>query len=311
MKLKAVLTSKDIPVLLIGYNRPELIERRLIELSQMEIKHLYISIDGGLKGNYSKFEFILSKTRNLFINMETFKVNYYKRNLGMVEHINLAINKVFEEFNYVIIVEDDISLSNNFYVNMVNGFNTQSKNNLTGIVGAFSPLELSRLKIISNRWRITSYVPIWGWGCSSYLWSQYNKDLSKEEIKDNLSKSKSWQSLSEFQKNVWLNRFYKIQKSPNLTWDVQLQYLSFLKNFQNLVPLSRFIENEGFSDLRAVHTKGTRPRWLGKESLCEGVIGSNKIMKNSMLFSRMIDSNTYAGDTKYFHLWYRLKQNSR
>ena len=36
---------KDIPLVLVGYNRPELIEKRLKEISSMPISKLYINID--------------------------------------------------------------------------------------------------------------------------------------------------------------------------------------------------------------------------------------------------------------------------
>ena len=37
----------EVPVLLIGYNRPEFLIRRVEEIIQMRVPLLYISIDGG------------------------------------------------------------------------------------------------------------------------------------------------------------------------------------------------------------------------------------------------------------------------
>ena len=307
MSAKNLLTSDDIPVLLIGYNRPELLEKRIYELFTMPIKHLYISIDGGDASHTYKMNLVVSKARKIFKHLDTLEIHHNRKNLGLVKHITTAITKVLKNFKYVIVIEDDIVTSQNFFENMIHGFNALKLHNMNGIVGGFSPLGLSRNKYFKNYWRTTRYTPIWGWGCSKKIWDEYNYNLSHVNIKKSLNESVVWNKLTSHQKKIWLSRFYKSEKNPLATWDMQFQYLSFVGSFNNIVPISRLVDNEGFLDARAVHTKGAKPKWLliGKQYL--GKIESSNIFKFSSLIDNIIDSNLLAGDTKIIKTWNALR----
>jgi len=305
----AELNSNDVPVLLIGYNRPDFLIKRIHELSGMGVKHLYVSVDGGLPDLKEEINSVILKAYEILNGLNTLEVNLQNANFGMVKHITNAISIVFKKFDYIIVVEDDIVLSKNFYYNMLKGLNLQINKNKTGIVGAFSPIDLSKFKNTRNLWRTTKYVPLWGWGCSFKVWQEYNYDLSLVNIEETLSNSKTWNSLNQHQKNVWLGRFIKSQKNPEFTWDMQFQYLSFIKNFTNIAPVSRFVSNEGFLDSRAVHTKGNKPKWFLNGDFSSIKIESDKISIFSKFIEKIIDSNTYAGDTKMFNRWAHLRQN--
>lgn len=304
---KNLLTSDDVPVLLIGYNRPELLEKRIYELSDMPIKHLYISIDGGDSSHTDKMNLVITKASVIFKDLHTLEIHHNRKNLGLVKHVTSAITEVFKNFQYIIVIEDDVVTSQNFFENMIDGFNVLKLHKMYGIVGAFSPLDLSRIKHLKNYWRITRYTPLWGWGCSKTIWDRYNYNLSQIDIAKNLNKSEVWNRLTSFQKNIWLNRFYKSQENPFASWDMQFQYLSFVESFNNIVPISRLVDNEGFLDPRAVHTKGAKPKWLliGKQYL--GKIESPNIFKFSSLINNVIDSNLLAGDTKIIKTWNTLR----
>jgi hypothetical protein len=49
-----------------------------------------------------------------------------------------------------------------------------------------------------------------------------------------------------------------VKNNPSYTWDVQMQYTSFLFDFTNLAPVFRFSDNEGFNDIKATHTKDSQ-----------------------------------------------------
>lgn len=298
-----LLNNNDIPVLLIGYNRPELFKRRIAEISKMPIKHLYISIDGGPASHARQINDVIKESKSEFKKFETFNLFHHTKNLGLVKNITSSISTVLEKFKYVVVIEDDIELSNNFYTNMVLGFNVQMILNLNGIVGGYSPLNLKRYRHLPNYWRVSKYCNIWGWGCTAKLWSEYKFDLNYVDFSTTLNKSNTWKELNSWQKELWTNRFIKVQNSPFSTWDIQLQYLSFLNDFQNIYPISSFVRNEGFSDPRAAHTKEKKPRWMTSEIGDNRLINSTKLFKYSSLMSKTIDANTFAGDTKIFRWW--------
>jgi hypothetical protein len=302
-KLEELLTNDDVPVLLIGYNRPDFLKDRVDELRKMPIKHLYISIDGGVVSNTAEMMNAIEYAKNLSGDLATFNLDHYEENLGLVKHIHGAVTKVLDKFNYVIIVEDDISLSTNFYTNMVNGFNLQRFQGINGIIGGFSSINIQKLKIIRNKWRKSKYCSIWGWGCTREIWMLYSYNLQGVNFKSSLANSKTWKKLSYFQQSLWINRFIKAQNNPFSTWDIQLQYWSFLNSFENLYPVSSMVSNVGFNDFRSEHTKGLKPKWLSSKQGDNRLISISKLSTLAIKPMCFIDANTVAGDSKFNAWW--------
>jgi hypothetical protein len=288
----------EVPVLLIGYNRPEFLIGRVEEIIQMQVPLLYISIDGGDTEIKSLMTNAVEQIRSINPISTRIVIKYHPSSLGLVDHITSTISRVLNDHEKVIIVEDDIKLTRDFYSNMINGFNTLDSQGIKGTIGAFSPLRPIKLLIRKNSWRRTRYFSCWGWGCSREIWSDYQKDLSSENFQFELSHSRTWNSLSRFQRQLWIHRFTKISRTPDHTWDIQFQYLSFKKAYVQLVPVFRFVDNEGFYDHRAVHTSGSRPRWMGQNMIKESKVPKNRISLFSSLIEHFVDSNTIAGDTR-------------
>ena len=297
----------DVPILLLGYNRPDYLADRLQELRKIAPPLIYISIDGSTDALAEEITETLNTNLKNWPSASRVEIWRHKENLGLTGHIPGAISRVLQENLKVIIVEDDISLSPNFYINMMRGFETLASNNIQGTVGAFSPLKLPRNLEFLNRWRTTHYFSCWGWGVSREIWLKYEVDLRKEDIDDSLSKSHTWKNLSLAQQTVWRKRFQKIVSHPRDTWDVQAQYMSFKYDFVNILPISRFIDNVGFSDNRSVHTVGKKPRWFQSGGYSNAKINRSSITPLSKFVTTFIDSNTFIGDSRFFQWWNNKK----
>jgi hypothetical protein len=293
--------TASLPILLIGYNRPDFFQDRLNELRVLPIRKLYISIDS-ISNEISPE---ISKLVNEFVGSEpNFQVwvNFESQNQGLTRHITSAISRVLEVEEAVIVVEDDISLSIQSY-NAFNAGHLISKSmRLTGVVSGFSPL-VQPVWFQKNIWRRTPYFAVWGWVATQQNWSNYTFDITKIDISKELENSRSWRKLSSFQKSVWLSRFNRAQRDPLLTWDIQMQYFSFQHDYVNLVPLFRVVENLGFNDSRAVHTKFKKPRWFRTSDPRNAITPANKMKKSVDNVGYVIDSITLAGDSRMLHIW--------
>jgi hypothetical protein len=298
---------KDIPLVLVGYNRPELIEKRLKEISAMPISKLYINIDFESDEMIQSMQNIINNFENNHKNDFLIEKNIQNRNLGLNDHIFFSINKCLEENENFILVEDDIKLSPNFYNNMLNGFNLQSSKQKLGYIGGFSPLNLSNFLCKKNYWRKTIYFSCWGWGTNKKTWSLYQEKIDFIDINQEMKMSKTWKSLNSWQRYLWLHRFRKMQMYPKSTWDIQFQYISFLHDFYNLVPVSRFVDNEGYSDVRASHTIERKPFWF-KDGFENVQIQKQEIPEIiSRTINKLIDSNTVAGDGRLTKMYLDFK----
>jgi len=296
------------PILLLGYNRHDLLEKRVNEVSKMEVEKIYISIDGGIESHKPEMNDLILKIPNLFSSYVKVEITHHEKNLGLTKHFTSAITKILEENENIIVVEDDIVLNSNFYKNITNGINLLEKIGANGLVSAFSPVNYSGNYFLRNRWRKSIYFACWGWGCSRETWRKYNPDLSSLDINNTLRNSRSWNSLSDWQKNIWRSRFKRVQLDISYTWDIQMQFASFLNDFTNIAPLYKFASNEGFNDKRATHTKESKPRWVGNNSKNKQLINyiSGKPLGNLM---QKIDQLTVAGDSKYLAIYKKMNNH--
>jgi len=287
-----LIKLEDICVLLIGYNRPELLQKRITELQNSVVTNIYISIDGGAESTTLEMEKFKELAKTIFRDKDL-KLTHHKHNLGLVLHITKEITKVLNLHKYVIVIEEDVKISRNFIINMVRGLNKLEELGLSGIVSGHSRLYRDTS---NNKWRKTHFSIVWGWACSSEVWKVYNYDISTIEIENRLSESETWQTLNRYQKKFWLTKIKAVQKDPLYTWDYQFYFYSFINNFVNLAPIFSIVGNEGFSDSRAVHTKHAKPEYIKNSRLNNNPIFL--VSKFSKLYS-LLEFDNYFHAAKY------------
>lgn len=285
----------QIPILLITYNRPDHLRRRLIELLENEKASLVIiSID------YCSD--LLTAENNLVINGfqlrhgNRIRVIHRKNNLGIAKHLPVAVSEVLSEFSYVIVIEDDIRIGHGAINHFVSASWLLDSKPEIFTIGGFGPTFWMGSNIRRNKWRESIYFSAWGWMTSKTKWQNYHADLSDEKINESLFEIRNYPKLTSRQKNTWSLRFRKIQKSPEFTWDIQMQYWTFRLGKKHLLPVMRILENQGFSDLRSANTSDERPRWMGKERTHQK---QTTMGTSSSLFSKLYifaDSYTIGGD---------------
>ena len=296
------------PLLLLGYNRHDLLEKRVKEISKLEIEKVYISIDGGKESHKLEMINLILEIPSLFLKNTDVKITHHKNNLGLTKHITSAISKILEENEKVIVVEDDVAINSSFYKNITNGMNLLKKMGANGLVSGFSPINYSGNYFLQNKWRKSIYFSCWGWGCNRDTWARYESNLSSINLDEALRNSYAWNSLSLWQKSVWKSRFRRVQQNEGYTWDLQMQFASFINEFTNLAPLYRFTDNEGFNDERATHTKEPKPKWMKNKSKNEQYINDFAGILTSKLVNR-IDAITIAGDSKLLSVYKNVKNN--
>ena len=294
-----------IPVLLIGYNRPELLKKRFHELMKQKPSALYISIDGGAQSETNEMKDLIEEIEKISRNDSSVVLKILPFNLGLARHVTSAIENVFSSYTKLIIVEDDILLSKNFYSNMCKGFDAMSETHDTHVVSAFSPRASN--PNAKNHWRKSVYFSPWGWGTSREFWNDFKLDLKNENFERILEKSETWNSLSKIQKNTWIYRFQKISENPLNTWDIQFQYLIFKTSTLCLLPKFRFVDNEGYLDSRSVHTKEAKPRWF-KDGLVDSELQIGLKNPKIEFIASYIDAQTIAGDTWLAGNWKKLRR---
>jgi hypothetical protein len=267
MSIEVAPAKSRSPILIIGYNRLDLLKQILKETQHWDSAHTYISIDGPINEAGNGINQEIRYFLETYADNKKVTVWFNEENLGNSKNLVYSITRVFEMEETCIVIEDDIQICYNAYEGIDNVLrNTDIKN--LGIVGGFSALPAPPKifqSFLKNKFRPCIRVNIWGWGVRKSSWKLYERDLSSCNIENVLDTSKSWLNLSHKQQQVWRGRFAKVSANPNLTWDTQVQFMVFRYDLINFLPRFRTLDNVGFSDLRSTNNKSRKSRlYLGK-----------------------------------------------
>lgn len=282
--------------MLVGFNRIDFLKERLTELSRNQQIPIYISIDG----SDSDTEKRISSFLNDFISTNpkmSIQFQIQDENLGLTHHITGAVSKVLKKHWGVIVVEDDIVLSDSFIRNMITGLELLDKMPEFGVVCGFSAFKSVSVVGSPIKWRASHYFSPWGWATNSKQWEKYRVEIPRE-FQQELESSAIWNSLSEHRRNLWGSRFAKVQSRNPYTWDFQAQYFLFKNELKALHLTNRISDNQGFNRKDSTNTRLQRPKWMGKIAVSNSIA----VMKLARVskFYEAVDALTIGGDDRIF-----------
>ena len=166
---------KDLPALILAYNRYDKFIKCFDNLHKQGIKNLFVSIDGP-KNQFDKNsqEKILyfCKNNELDINI---KINYLEKNYGCREGPIKGITWFFKKNRFGVILEDDVLVSSKCIQAFAFLLNERSRDNEIMTISSFNEL--------TNKSRESIYsIPVWrswGWATWAERW-HYHLDFSQK-----------------------------------------------------------------------------------------------------------------------------------
>ena len=108
--------NKLTPILIIGYNRPLTLSSLLSKVESLESREILISLDGPGTDNDGLKALSTREVADSWANTTHHEVKVVARseNLGIYNHFTQALTDFFNEFEFGIILEDDIDFRNEF-----------------------------------------------------------------------------------------------------------------------------------------------------------------------------------------------------
>lgn len=296
-------------VVVFGYNRVDKLKNRLQELRKICPPKILVSVDFFSEEMSADFNLLLEAEKNSWPENSSLEFKIYQRNLGLVKHITETITDCLRIYEFVIIIEDDISVSEGFYNSSLVYMTKKSFHERYASFSGYSIFPAIRGIDRCNLLRESPYFACWGWVVSRENWKDFKVDLRGEQINEILSTSKVWNNFNLKQRETWLGRFKKSQENPWNTWDIQFQYHSFKLDKLNLVPTLRIVENDGFDDPRSTHTQNIRPRIMGRFRFSNKRVISIVLPKSINKYTTRIESHLFYQDSRQlFNLVKRLKK---
>lgn len=242
----------DVPVLLITYNRKDNALKVLKKLKEAGVSTLYVACDGAKDNEKDKEK--VKKTREAIQNAIDWRCNvkyrFSEKNQGCKFGPVNAIDWVFGQEEYAIILEDDIIPNNTFFpfckellerfkneeeIMMVSGCNITGKTESSEESYFFEPIATT-----------------WGWATWKRAWVKYDltmqgwEEMKKKKILKKLFLRDTAFSLKRDFENVAVN--------DTDIWDYQWQYTMINNKGYGIVPKYCMVQNVGFGDAEATHT---------------------------------------------------------
>lgn len=209
LKKRIELNNKNNAIGVIGFNHPELLNQRLMELAKLKGRRIYISIHFESAGTTEKTKKTIPESL-LFLSVNNHvSITYHEKNLGLTRHATKVISDTLNLHTNILVIEDGIMLNKNTIYSLDFGLELMSQDFSVGSVGALSPLNLFKPFQNLNRSHRTKCLACWGWATTREKWEQDTSDLSNFDIAGSLEYPRTWNRLSHSAQSTWLGGFEK------------------------------------------------------------------------------------------------------
>jgi len=169
--------TKDVPVILVCYNRPKHTLEVLNALREHNVQNLYVFSDAPKSDEDAE---AVSLTRRLVHSIDWTKPEIIERteNLGLARNIVSAVDYVFERYDRLILLEDDC-VPQQYFFDFMHTCLQKYENNpkVFGISGYTVKIPDEVLKSYPHDLYFCPRIGSWGWATWKRAWQHRAKDL--------------------------------------------------------------------------------------------------------------------------------------
>lgn len=241
-------------VLLIGFNRPDLLAGVIDQVRTVRPPRVYLAVDGPRPERENEAARVqacrdLAATLDWGCEVHTL---FRERNLGCGRGVSSAISWFFQHEERGIILEDDIHADPSFF-----GFASelldryQDEERVFAISGTnFVPPEhISG----TGAYRFSRVPVVWGWASWRSSWERYSFDIAGWQ--EHLPLRKAWHAMGARAGSFafWSANFHMMSRHLVDTWDLQLVFAAMADGAFTATPNVNLVDNVGFRH-DATHT---------------------------------------------------------
>lgn len=245
------LVSSHAAILLIVFNRPSKTRVLVDFLLQFEGFEIYVAADGWRhEGERARCEEVRAMIDELAVRHTVHK-RFATRNLGCGTNVSTAIQWVLTESASVIVIEDDVQVTQEFLDYCNANLMRFGENEWIACISGGPLVNLDPTAFPAPF--LSRYPNIWGWATTRQAFSRYNIGL------DNYSIGGIWAVLTRTfpaikTRAYWLMLLLLVRSGRIDTWDFQYYFLTWANGARTLTPSRNLTQNIGF-DAEATHVK--------------------------------------------------------
>jgi len=247
---------EDLPILVTGYNRPDLLRNLLIQIKATGVKNVYISIDGPKIDNVrdKRLQHECAELALSSANWSTGEVNINKANLGCKKGMESAISWFFQKVPFGVILEDDLSIHPQALEFFERALTVYKNDFNIGSISGFNPI-LKTNSVFAGKPKLDAYLlPIpflWGWATWADRWQLNNQDLTN--WRTGFQSEKLREIGGKTAEKFWSKKFDSVANGFD-TWDYGILITHLKHGLKCVVPIENLTTNFGFRN-DATHTK--------------------------------------------------------
>jgi hypothetical protein len=244
----------DVPVLLIAFNRPDLLKKSLNSLLALGVRKLWVHLDAPRPGIDEDYVLVSQCKDHLDFfegSFESLMVNYREVNLGCKLGPISAIDWFFSHVESGIILEDDIEISSNFINFATKGLQVFEHVDDVWMINGWSPFNDREVNI--DMW-LSRYPVPWGWATWKSRWNKSDFESNFESASNILGlKTISGTKVSADFNYYWSKAFQEVADGFD-AWDYEWFHEMWFAGGYALTPTFRLTANIGFG-AQATHTE--------------------------------------------------------
>jgi hypothetical protein len=248
------------PVLLMGFNRPELMARVINRLRETEVARLYVAVDGPRRDRSGEAERVAA-CRDLVAGIDwhcDVRTLFQDENLGCGRGVTTALGWFFAEVERGIILEDDILPDPTFFGFCSELLDRYENDDRVFAVSGCNVVPRSRMTRPNDAYRFSQIPVVWGWATWRRSWAQHRLDITGWRRRLPISRLLQRVGYSPASALFWGSEFELTARGDVDTWDWQLTQAAMTSGQLTATTNVNLVANIGFG-ADATHTVGEGP----------------------------------------------------
>mgnify|MGYP000901064106 CR=1 FL=1 len=247
------MNNFDTPILIIGFNRFDTIERVFMSVREVRPEKLFIALDGPRDDVLSDKE-NCDKVKKVFTKIDwdcEVKTLYRNKNMGCDEAVPDSISWFFSNVEEGIILEDDCLPSRSFFSYCKDLLAKYRDNDKVMMISGNN--FISDYKFSEDSFFFSKYAFIWGWATWRRAWEKFDNSMkSYPSFKKNGGFRDYYPNILD--RFFWRTGFENKYNGYSQGWDMKWNYALAYYNGLDVIPSTNLVRNIGMES-DATHTK--------------------------------------------------------
>ena len=236
------------PVLLIGFNRPDLLVQVIERLRTAQPRRVYIAIDGPRSGHPDD-PWKVQACRDAALTIDwtsDLHLLFHEENLGCGRAVSAALAWFFSCEERGVIIEDDILPAPSFLEFCSTLLDRYAQNPQVGSISGCNLVPDYAMSTPETQYRFSQITHVWGWATWRRAWEHYRFDLS--DWRAQLSTETLWRCTGGSLTGTlhWGAAFDAVRRGLIDTWDIQWVFSSMCAGQLTATTNVNLASNQGF-----------------------------------------------------------------